>query len=82
MTSVFLVSGAAGEWEFREEWNVAAFRNQEDADDLCAQLNRWCAEHRCDKAYVDFPPDPCPLDPQFQSDNGGTRYSVERIELR
>ena len=86
MTSVFLLSGAAGEWDDRVEWNVAAFRNRDDADVLCAALNQWCLDHRCDPVNgargVRCPTDPCPLDPKFSTDTGGTIYQIEEIELR
>lgn len=85
MTFVFLVSGAAGEWDDRVEWNVAAFRDRKDADALCAALNQWCIDHRChtttDVLWARCP-DPCPLDPKFSTDTGGTLYQIEEIELR
>ncbi len=87
MAKVYIVMGDTGEWSDHREWPVVAYLDEQKATDRVTALDTWLVENKVSRNHSDVLPYEerdrlkNPLDPNFQADYTGTRYSAMEVEL-
>lgn len=92
MSSVYIVVGTTGEYDFYVEWNVKAFLDPARAAALAETLNQCCRNYHCSASGPRFLckrniRDACEItlkqlgDTQAQVEYTGTSYSVLTLAL-
>jgi hypothetical protein len=95
MSDIYVVFGQCGEYSDRLEWPVTAYTREEDAKEHVLKATEYAdAWHKLSRSdeWIDssIPWDERerrektanPLDPEFQTDYTGTRYSYGKITLQ
>ena len=85
MKTIYVVEGSTGEYSDRSEWPVRAFTSEEKAKKFVEALAAWCDKNGCGEnrgdSYWEARDKGHPLDPSFNSDYTGTRYTYYSVEL-
>ncbi len=79
---IWLVTGSCGEYSDFQQWNVAAFHTEAEAQKLADAAQLAAAKYPKDGTWKDRAEFKTSLDPQFKYDYTGTSYQVEMVELR
>lgn len=79
---IWLVTGSCGQYSDFQQWNVAAFPTEAEAQKLADAAQLAAAKYPKNGTRKERAEFKTSLDPQFKYDYTGTSYQVEMIELR